>query len=66
MDMKEFFDTFPLLNESRFADRIGMNRSLLRGYRCKKVTRISEERLKRIEDEIHRLGAELQEVELSK
>ena len=53
-----------MLNKSKLADYIGINQSLLRQYSSNLIS-ASDERLKLIEDGIHRLADELNTVKFS-
>ncbi len=57
-DLSSLFEYYPMLNVSALARYLGINPSLMRQYR-KGDTPISDKQLRRIEDGIRKLGAEL-------
>lgn len=62
MSLKDFFKQFPEINKSSLAKRMGINSSLLSQYTSDKPAYVSVERIKNIEQEIHRLAEELKTV----
>jgi hypothetical protein len=62
-DLQAFFGEHSYLNISEVAKRAGMNTSLLRGY-ASGSKHASPEQTKKIEETLHRLASELQEVSL--
>ncbi|MGV8945358.1 MAG: type II toxin-antitoxin system HicB family antitoxin [Lutibacter sp.] len=64
LELSEIFKRLKVINISAFAERIGISPSLLRQYSAKKDIYISEERAKKIEEELHSLGQELQAIRL--
>ncbi len=62
-DLQAFFEEHSYLNISEVAKRAGMNTSLLRGY-APGSKHASAEQTKKIEETLHRLASELQEVSL--
>lgn len=64
LELSEIFKRLKVINKSAFAERIGISPSLLRQYSVKKDMYISEERVKKIEKELHLLGQELQSIRL--
>lgn len=62
MSLKDFFKQFPEINKSSLAKRMGINSSLLSQYTSKNPAYISIERVKKIEQEIHKLAEELKTV----
>lgn len=64
IELSELFNKLKVINKSAFATRIGISPSLLRQYSVKKDIYISEERAKKIENELHLLGQELQSIRL--
>lgn len=61
IDLEQFFEYFSMFNKTEFAKYIGLNPSLLRGY-SKGGVYISDDRVRKIEEGIHRLGKELTSV----
>lgn len=61
--LSSLFEYYSMINVSAFARFLGINASLMRQYR-KGDTYISEAQLSRIEDGIHRLGAEFSSLRL--
>ena len=57
-DLSSLFDYYSSLNIAGFAKFVGINAALLRQYKMGN-TYISEKQLQKIEDGIHKLGAEL-------
>lgn len=62
-DISALFSYFDFINTSKFAQSIGIEPSLMRHYRSGN-TYISASQKKKIEDGIHRMAAELQEITL--
>lgn len=62
-EVSRVFDRFPVINVTKFAERIKINRSLLASYVCneKKPGRKSK---RQIEEALHQLGKDLLEVKL--
>jgi hypothetical protein len=62
-EVSRVFDQFPVINVTKFAERIKINRSLLASYVCneKKPGRKSK---RQIEEALHQLGKDLLEVKL--
>lgn len=56
-DLSSLFEYYSMLNVSAFARYLGINDTLMRQYK-KGNTYISDVQLKKIEDGLHRLGAE--------
>lgn len=56
-DLSSLFDYYSILNVSAFARYIGINETLMRQYK-KGNTYISDVQLQKIEDGLHRLGAD--------
>lgn len=65
MTIQEVFEKFPI-TQAGFAERAGVNKTLLRGYSCGAVKSISEARLRDIEQKLHELGADLTEITLNR
>lgn len=63
LDLSQLFEVFKFINKSQFAEYIGINKSLFRQYTTK-PTYISEERLKLINDGLHKAGSELLDIHL--
>lgn len=63
-DLEQFFGHFSMLNKSKLAEYIGINTSLMRQYSSNLIS-ASDERLKLIEDGVHRLADELKTVKFS-
>lgn len=61
-DLPSFLNYFDFFNLSNLAKRIGINPSLLRHY--KQGQYVSEKQVKKIEEEIHKLGKELSKIQL--
>ena len=53
-DIASFFDYFDFINITKFAERAGINPSLLRQYKSGTTNYISESQMKKIETEIGR------------
>lgn len=62
-DIASVFDLFSYINVSQFANKAGMNSSLLRQYRMG-GTPISEKQAGKIESALHRCGEELMALSL--
>lgn len=62
-DLSAFFSYFDFINTSKFAQSIGIEPSLMRHYKSGK-TYISAAQKKKIEDGIHSVAAELQQIAL--
>lgn len=62
-DISAFFNYFNFINTSKFAESIGIEPSLMRHYKSGK-TYISDGQRKKIEDGIHSMAAELQQITL--
>ncbi|MDD3772105.1 MAG: type II toxin-antitoxin system HicB family antitoxin [Weeksellaceae bacterium] len=62
MSLKDFFKQFPEINKSSLAKRMGINSSLFSQYTATKPAYVSVERIKKIEQEIHKLAEELKTV----
>ena len=62
-DISALFNYFDFINISRFAESIGIEPSLMRHYKSGN-TYISASQKKKIEDGIHSLAAELQQITL--
>lgn len=62
-EVSRVFDRFPVINVTKFAERIKINRSLLASYVCneKKPGRKSK---RQIEDALHQLGKDLLAIKL--
>ena len=56
-DLSSLFEYYSMLNVSAFARYLGINETLMRQYK-KGNTYISDVQLKKIEDGLHRLGAD--------
>lgn len=67
MSVADFFESFPEVKKSELGNRLGIDKSLMSQYTSKnekvKQNYISDERLLKIQEEIHRLGKELQSVQ---
>ncbi len=61
--LSSLFEYYSMLNVSAFARFLGINDALMRQYK-KGDTYISEKQLKKIEDGIHKLGAEFSSLRL--
>ncbi|MCR5570476.1 MAG: type II toxin-antitoxin system HicB family antitoxin [Paludibacteraceae bacterium] len=57
-DLSSLFEYYPSLNMAGFAKYVDINATLLRQYK-RGNTYISEKQLQKIEDGLHKLGAEL-------
>lgn len=62
-DLASLFEYYSMLNVSAFARFLGLNETLMRQYK-KGNTYISENQLHKIEDGIHKLGAEFSKLKL--
>ena len=62
-DLASLFEYFNIINVSAFSRYVGINDSLMRQYR-KGDTYISEAQLSRIEEGVHKIGAELSSLKL--
>ncbi|ATV32551.1 pilus assembly protein HicB [Prevotella intermedia] len=62
-DLASLFTYYSMLNVSAFARFVGINATLMRQYK-KGDTYISERQLKKIEEGIHKLGAEFTSLKL--
>jgi len=62
-DLSAVFSMFPFLNMSRTADALGINASLMRRYSTGEK-KISQQRIRSIENGLHHIGAQLQELTL--
>ena len=62
-DLSSLFEYYSILNVNAFARFLGINDTLMRQYK-KGNTYISENQLHKIEDGIHRLGAEFSKLKL--
>ena len=62
-DIARIFNSFPEINLSAIAKRIGINQSLMAKYKCG-ILKPSNKRLKEIETALHELGSELLAVNL--
>lgn len=62
-DLPSLFEYYSMLNVSAFARYLGINETLMRQYK-KGNTYISDVQLQKIEDGLHRLGADLLELRL--
>ena len=62
-DLSSLFEYYSMLNVSAFARYLGINETLMRQYK-KGNTYISDVQLQKIEDGLHRLGADLLELRL--
>ena len=60
-DLSALFNYFDFINTSKFAQYIGIDPSLMRHYKVGN-TYISATQRKRIEDGIHSIAAELQQI----
>lgn len=58
-DIASFFDFYDFINVSKFAERAGINPSLLRQYKSGSTNYISETQMKKIETALHKVGSEL-------
>ena len=58
LDLKQFFEYFSMINKSEFARYIGINPSLLRQY-SHGLCYVSDERMKKIQDGLHKLAKDL-------
>ncbi len=61
IDLKSFFDLYPVLNAAALAQRVGMNKALLSQYTTGKK-KASEAQLKRIVEGAREVGKELMSV----
>ena len=62
-DISSVFNYYDWINTSKFAEKAGINSSLMRQYKTGK-TYISDTQTRRIENTLHRLGKELTAVKL--
>jgi predicted RNase H-like HicB family nuclease len=62
-DIASFFDYYDFINVSKFAERAGINPSLLRQYKSGSTKYISETQMKKIESALHEVGNELSNVQ---
>lgn len=62
-DIASFFDFYDFINVSKFAERAGINPSLLRQYKSGSTNYISETQMKKIETALHKVGYELSGVQ---
>ena len=62
-DIASFFDYYDFINISKFAERAGINPSLLRQYKSGSTSYISEVQMKKIENALHKVGSELSAVQ---
>jgi predicted RNase H-like HicB family nuclease len=64
--LKDFFKEFPELKKDKIASRAGIAKTLMSQYLSEREVYISYERVKQIEDEIHKLADELRAVRFEK
>ena len=64
LDVKQFFEQYPMLNKSEFASYIGMNPSQLRKI-SKGIVALSDNKAQQIEAGLHKLASEFQAVHFS-
>lgn len=64
LDVKQFFEQYPMLNKSEFASYIGMNPSQLRKI-SKGIVALSDNKAQQIEMGLHKLASEFQAVHFS-
>lgn len=62
MSLKEFFREFPEIKKSELGIRAGISKTLMSQYLSEREVYISYERIKKIEEEIHKLADELKAV----
>ncbi|HEY6913640.1 MAG TPA: DUF2442 domain-containing protein [Paludibacter sp.] len=62
-EIASIFNSFPEINLSAIAKRVGINQSLMAKYKCG-ILKPSPKRLKEIESALHELGSELLAVHL--
>ncbi len=62
-EIAQVFNSFPEINQSAIAKRVGINQSLLAKYKCG-ILNPTPKRLKEIETALHELGGELLAVKL--
>lgn len=62
-DVSSVFSAFPFLNVSKIGELLGINASLMRRY-SKGEKYISRQRMREIEEGLHRIGAQLQNISL--
>jgi predicted RNase H-like HicB family nuclease len=62
-DIASMFEYYNWINVSKFAEKAGINSSLMRQYRTGK-TYISENQIGKIENTLHKLGNELATIKL--
>lgn len=61
LDITQFFDEYKLINKSAFAEFIGEKPNYLRKI-SSGIVKLSDDKSKRIEDGLHRLGKELLDI----
>jgi predicted RNase H-like HicB family nuclease len=62
-DIASMFDYYNWINVSKFAEKAGINSSLMRQYKSRKMY-ISENQIEKIENTLHQLGNELAAIKL--
>lgn len=62
-DIASFFDYYDFINVSKFAERAGINPSLLRQYKSGTTNYISESQMRKIEAALRKISSELTEVQ---
>jgi predicted RNase H-like HicB family nuclease len=61
LDIQQFFEQYPMLNKSEFANFIGMNPSMMRKI-SKGLVALSDAKARQIEEGLHRLAEEFGKV----
>lgn len=61
LDVKQFFDQYPMLNKSEFANFIGMNPSMMRKIGSG-IVALSDAKAKQIQEGLHRLAQSLSQI----
>ena len=61
LDVKQFFEQYPILNKSEFANYIGMNASMMRKI-SSGIIALSDTKARQIQEGLHRLANDLNQI----
>ncbi|MBA4299308.1 Predicted nuclease of the RNAse H fold, HicB family [Algoriphagus alkaliphilus] len=61
LDVKQFFEQYPILNKSEFANYIGMNASMMRKI-SSGIIPLSDAKAQQIQEGLHRLANDLKQI----
>lgn len=64
LDVKQFFEQYPMLNKSEFANYIGMNASMMRKISSGLIA-LSDGKARLIQEGLHRLAKDLNQIHFS-